>query len=148
MTDIPKAGTDEWFAYYEDRIFGLGLCMEQDRQELDNANTLWREAIGTSRAPLPLVVDCLYICAKLSGNRVSIKGMKRLTKSLWGKTIEVLPLDRRRNEKRWVWDYKAFILELYPDEAAWDDFTEAWINKVVDESYFKEKDRNPVHEEE
>ena len=64
--------------------------------------------------------------------------MKRLTKSLWGKSIEVLPLDRRRNDRRWVWDYKPFILELYPDEAAWDDFTEAWKDKVVDVAYFEE----------
>ena len=138
MTDIPKAGTDEWFAYYAARIDVLGVLMALPHHDVGNAKEIWEEAVGTSRAPLPLAVDGLYICAKLSGNRVSIKAMKRLTKALWGKSIEVLPLDRRRNDRRWVWDYKAFILELYPDEAAWDDFTEAWHNKVVDVAYFEE----------
>ena len=139
MSDKPRAGSEEWYAYYAERMEALGHCMALPEEDVSNAIDLWEEAIGTSRAPLPLAVDCLYICAKLSGNRVSIKAMKRLTKSLWGKAIEVLPLDRRRNERRWVWDYKSFILELYPDEAAWDDFTEAWIDKIVDESYFEEE---------
>ena len=69
---------------------------------------------------------------------MSIKAMKRLTKELWGKTITILPLDKRRDERRWVWSFQSFIMEMYPDQIAWDDFTEAWIDKVVDESYFKE----------
>jgi hypothetical protein len=139
MPDIPKAGTQPWYEYYAQKIDELGDEMDLPNNEIENAKELWEESIGTSRAPLPLAVDCLYICAKLSGNRVSIKATKRITKALWGKAIEVLPLDRRRNERRWVWKYKPFILSLYPDEAAWEDFTEAWQDKVVDVTYFEEE---------
>ena len=139
MSDIPRAGTEGWYHYYAQKIDELGDEMDLPNNEIENAKELWEESIGTSRAPLPLAVDCLYICAKLSGNRVSIKATKRITKRLWGKAVEVLPLDRRRNTRRWVWDYKAFILSLYPDEDAWEDFTEAWQDKVVDVTYFEEE---------
>lgn len=134
----PKAGSKEWYAYYSARIDELAFSMDLQFIEASNAKDLWEEAVGKHRSPLPLAVDCLYICAKLSGNRVSIKAMKRLTKELWGKTITILPLDKRRDERRWVWSFQSFIMEMYPDQIAWDDFTEAWIDKVVDESYFKE----------
>ena len=28
---------------------------------------------------------------------------------------------------------------IYPDEAAWEDFTEAWQDKIVDPEYFNEE---------
>ena len=139
MSDIPRAGTIAWYEYYAGKIVDLGDHMELPEEVVNDAIELWEEAIGTSRSPLPLVVDCLYICAKLSGNRISIKAMKRHTKELWDKKIEVLPLDRRRNERRWVWKFKDFIMSLYPDDAAWEDFTEAWQDKIVDPEYFNEE---------
>ena len=135
---IPKAGTKEWYEYYANKMTELGRTMNLMMNEIHNAIDLWEEAIGKSRSPLPLAVDCLYICAKLSGNRVSLKATKRMTKELWGKTITILPLDRRRSDKRWVWAFQPFIMEMYPDVIAWDDFTEAWRGKVVDETYFEE----------
>lgn len=136
----PQAGTVEWYAYYSARIDELAMAMGLTFiEERNNAKDLWEEVVGKHRSPLPLAVDCLYICAKLSGNRVSIKAMKRFTKDLWGKTITILPLDKRRNERRWVWAYKDFIMDFYPDPDAWEDFTEAWQDKVVDVSYFEEE---------
>ena len=112
MSDIPKAGTIAWYEYYAGKVIELGDHMELPEEVVNDAIELWEEAIGTSRSPLPLVVDCLYICAKLSGNRISIKAMKRHTKELWDKRIEVLPLDGRRNERRWVWKFKDFICHI------------------------------------
>jgi len=135
----PQAGSDEWYEYYFTRVDELGDEMNIDPVDKNNATELWEEVVGKHRSPLPLAVDCLYICAKLSGRRVSIKNMKRLTKDLWGKTITILPLDKRRNKRRWVWDFKDLIMEFYPDPDAWEDFTEAWQDKVVDEAYFNEE---------
>ena len=150
------AFTKAWFDEYYDDLLDLAnhliesegwrLADPEDETWLvvcDTAHSIWLKAVGrVGRAPKPLLVDCLYICAKLSGNRVGIKAIKRATKDLWGKGIEVLPLDRRRDNRRWVWAYRYEILQEYPDEAAWEDFVSAWKDKIVDPAYFDESDNN------
>lgn len=154
----PKAFSQEWKDSYLEKCYDLAnhlIASEGWRLappiegELDTwvgicdtAHDLWLKAVGRiGRAPQPLLVDCLYICAKLSGNRVGIKAIKRATKDLWGKSIEVLPLDRRRDNRRWVWAYRYEILQHYPDEAAWEDFVSAWRDKIVDPAYFDEGEK-------
>jgi len=152
MTKL-KAYTPEWFSVKEQELQVLcdelsergwhpAYFVSDDPTQEVMANTLvlWRTVVGkVSRAPKPLMVDCLYICAKLSGNRVGIKAVKRATKFLYGKSVEVLPLDRRRDLRRWVWTYKAEILALYPDKRAWDDFVSAWRDNTVEPAYFDEE---------
>jgi len=140
MMKAPKAATPAWYAFYADRIEELGAALDLPPVVREQAQSLWVKVVGVPRSPLPLVVDCIYICALLSGNRASIKKIKRTTKRLWERTIEILPLDKRRQDRRWVWPLKAEILSMYPDEDAWDDFVGAWENKIVDVSYFDEKD--------
>ena len=142
MSDVPKALSPEWFLYYESRIAALGNEMALPDDVIRKAQMLWSATMGrVSRSPLPLAVDCLYICAKLSGNRVSIKATKRATKKLWKRTIEVLP-PNRRGGLRWVWDYKVLITApgFYPDEEAWYDLVGAWRGRVVDPTYFDEEE--------
>jgi len=148
-----RAYTEPWFDIKRYEL--LALCHELPEQGWrvhgdtdetitaiqENAFALWEQVVGkVGRAPRPLLVDCLYICAKLSGNRVGIKTVKRATKELWGKSVEVLPLDRRREMRRWIWGWKIEIMRLYPDQAAWDDFVSAWRDKTVDPAYFEEGD--------
>ena len=147
-----RAYTEPWFDIKRYEL--LALCHELPEQGWrvhgnsddvitsiqENTFALWEQVVGkVGRAPRPLLVDCLYICAKLSGNRVGIKAIKRATKKLWGKAVEVLPLDRRRVLRRWIWAYKIEIMRLYPDQDAWDDFVSAWRDKTVDPAYFEEE---------
>ena len=136
---IPKAGSQAWYEHYKEKTLGLGDALELPRVVSEQAAILWRCALAAPRSPTALLVDCLYICAKLSGNRISIKGMKRMTKEMWGKSVGVLHLDRRSRDRRWIWDYQDLIKEIYPDEAAWDDFVGAWQGNVVDSTYFDEE---------
>ena len=121
-----QTGSREWYDFHADEIKRLCLFLELPPYVVSHAKTLWLGANGASRAPIPLIADCVYICAKLSGNRVSVPSMKEATKELWGRPIKVLILDKRTQERRWVWDYKNLILSLYPDEVAWDDFVSDW----------------------
>lgn len=153
-----KAFTEEWFFSHRNKLNDLIAVLQEHESWKEftftggvqstaklmvpvNAFKLWKSAVGSAgRAPLPLLVDCFYVCAKLSGNRVGIKAIKRATKELWGRKIEVLPLDKRRENRRWIWAWKREVLELYPDEPAWDDLVSAWKDKVVDEAYFQEEE--------
>ena len=139
MLKPPKAGSEEWYSYYKEKTHTLGNALNLPEIVSEQAAILWRSALAAPRSPTTLLVDCLYICAKLSGNRISIKEMKRTTKELWGKSVGVLHLDRRSQKWRWIWDYQDLIKSLYPDEAAWDDFVSAWKGNVVDSAYFKEE---------
>lgn len=121
-----QTGSKEWYNFHANEIRRLCLFLELPPYVVSHAKTLWLGTITAGRAPMPLIVDCVYICAKLSGNRVSVPRLKEATKELWGRPIKALTLDKRTQERRWVWDYKDLILSLYPDEVAWDDFVSAW----------------------
>lgn len=144
MSDIrltPR--TEEWHFFYH----GLG---EELMNELDLAPTvqmyafaLWdATATRVGRAPLPLMADCAYIVAKLTGQRKSIRAMKNAMAKVWGKRVDVLPLDRRRQTRRWVWSKEQLIRDLLMvDDESWNDFVAEWtdgpIEKIVPDTYWE-----------
>tara|TARA_R100000329_G_scaffold67401_2_gene59163 strand:- start:866 stop:1318 length:453 start_codon:yes stop_codon:yes gene_type:complete len=123
---IPKS--EEWFNFYS------SLCDEL-LSELDLPADLhgyvfdiWTECVlRVGRAPLPLIVDCVYVVAKLTGRRKSIRVIKKATDEVWGKRIDVLPLDRRKQKKRWVWEKKDLIQSsLDIDDETWNELVSEW----------------------
>jgi hypothetical protein len=142
---IPKSA--EWFDFY--RGLGAELMNALDLNEEvfhSLVFALWEETTTrVGRAPLPLMADCIYIIAKLTGNRKSIRVMKNATEEVWGKRTDILPLDRRRQTRRWVWAKKDFICSLLVlDDESWRDFVAEWTDgeteKVVADSYWEESE--------
>lgn len=141
---IPK--TDEWYEFYhalgEELMDGLGL-EEPALHAL--VYSLWGATVTrVGRAPLPLMADCVYVVAKLTGQRKSIRTMKNTMQEVWGKRVDVLPLDRRRQTRRWVWGREQLIRELLAvDDEMWRDFVAEWTDgsaeKVVPDTYWEDK---------
>ena len=109
---IPKS--DEWYEFYhalgEELMNQLGL---EEPALHDLVYSLWDATVTrVGRAPLPLMADCVYVVAKLTGQRKSIRTMKNAMQEVWGKRVDVLPLDRRRQTRRWVWGREQLIREL------------------------------------
>lgn len=141
-----RAGTDEWREFYFLLCDELLDYLDLSEAIGDYAKDLWAgTALKVPRAPLPLVVDCVYIAAKLTGHRRSIRVIKKATKDLWGRKIDVLPLDRRRGQRRrWVWGMEQTIrTTLALDDELWNDFVSDWApdgeEKVVADSYWEEE---------
>jgi len=141
-----RAGTPEWREFYfllcDELLDDLNLSEAIG----DYAKDLWSATVlKVPRAPLPLVVDCVYITAKMTGNRRSIRVIKKATVRLWGRKIDILPLDKRREEKRrWVWDKEQTIRSVLAlDDELWDDFVSEWApngeEKIVADSYWEEE---------
>lgn len=141
---IPK--TAEWYEFYhalgEELMIQLGL---EEPAFHHLVNMLWDETVTrVGRAPLPLMGDCVYIVAKLTGQRKSIRSMKNAMQEVWGKRTDILPLDRRRQTRRWVWGREQLIRELLAvDDEAWSDFVAEWTDgsaeKVVPDTYWEDK---------
>ena len=141
---IPK--TDEWYEFYhalgEELMNGLGL---EEPALHGLVYSLWDATVTrVGRAPLPLVADCVYIVAKLTGQRKSIRTMKNAMQEVWGKRVDILPLDRRRQTRRWVWGQEKLIRELLAvDDEMWRDFVAEWTDgsaeKVVPDTYWEDK---------
>ena len=129
-----RAYTQEWFDHYGQEIENLlyhmadlGSWRITDPLVITEvhakAYALWGLSVRrVGRHPRNLMLDCIYICAKLSGNRASYSAIKRSAKMLWNKNMDILTLDRRRDTRRWFWDYEAEIQSMFPDEYAWNDF--------------------------
>lgn len=141
---IPK--TAEWYEFYhalgEELMNQLGL---EESAFHHLVNMLWDETVTrVGRAPLPLMADCVYVVAKLTGQRKSIRTMKNAMQEVWGKRVDVLPLDRRRQTRRWVWSREELIRELLAvDDEMWNDFVAEWTDgsaeKVVPDTYWEDK---------
>ena len=141
---IPKS--DEWYEFYhalgEELMNQLGL---EEPALHDLVYSLWDATVTrVGRAPLPLMADCVYVVAKLTGQRKSIRTMKNAMQEVWGKRVDVLPLDRRRQTRRWVWGREQLIRELLAvDDEMWRDFVGEWTDglaeKVVPDTYWEDK---------
>lgn len=142
---IPK--TQEWYEFYHS--LGVELMNELNLEEVsfhELTHSLWDNTVTrVGRAPLPLVADCVYIVAKLTGQRKSIRTMKNAMQEVWGKRVDILPLDRRRQTRRWVWSQEKLIRDLLAiDDEMWKDFVAEWTSgnteKVVPDTYWEDEE--------
>ena len=139
MSDNIKPGSAEWYDHFCEQIGILGNVLSLPPYVIGFSKSLWLDCVNVGRSPLGLVVDCVYICARLSGHGVTIPTIKKTAKRLWSRSIQVLPLDARYQSRRWVWDKKPTILEMFPDELAWDDFVTGWKGNIVDKADYEEE---------
>jgi hypothetical protein len=140
-----RAGAEGWFLFHRLLAFEMIEHLGLDLRTVKFVDLLFRDtALRVSRAPLPLLADCIYLVAKLTGQRRSIRVMKRATNALWGRSIHILYVDRRKpNAKRWVWTRKEFIcdmLSLSPED--WEELVAEWVDehqneKIVTDRYWE-----------
>ena len=103
---------------------------EEIAEEIVNLSfMLWKKAVyRVGRVPSRLAVDCIYVISLLSGYRISKKNMVYATSRVLEDTRGITPMVPSDDGSRWVKDekWRNIILDLVPNESAFDEMAGAW----------------------
>ena len=122
-----KPSHEEWEDDHYTYILMLVEQLDLPIEMVDITYAIWMDTYRKApRTPKSLVADCVYIVAKMTGNRRSIPLVADASRIVLGSRIRVLPNDKRNRDRgRWInteWGKKAILTHI-PDEEAFDDMT-------------------------